>query len=558
MPQNMQHMHPGMMPNMQPGMQMNAQPHHNSPPIPTFTVDSYVGREKVNQVNVNDKYMGFSNKPPVQPNPPQHQKQVPVFTVDISSPGKLQEFMEERKFKVVERLAPSLTEKYQREDLEWSISEIKKSYEQKIKTLEEKQQEVCQEYFKEHHRVTLPQVKEIFKFVQRSIELNKEYSFDKNVELQQKSLEVINDIILNNYVVEDVAEEVEEQEAEHEPHNIPDYARYPQDQYYDPYSHKVDPHGNSYQDYSFDLRKDLDSFLKEIQLKKANMKEARQNVITKVQHLIDNIPHIEYAEIYGSYQTNLDLPWSDIDFVIFSRTIGGNECLDDLNMKFVEEKANNKWIKKIEYISTAYVPIIKIITEDSNFEVKVDITFKDETHRGSDWVKLVKEYMTQFPILSSMVIVIKQLLKVNNLNDPYSGGISSYALTLMIVAFLQYQFLNYGKGDNFYFQLDHRDLALTLMQFFYFYSYTVHFSFAVIQPCPPGEFPHNPLYMRYNLFEDKLMIVDPLNQNNNVGKSSFKIEEIKELFKQTYTVLSSTSQYNSHLYEEWKEKVFVV
>lgn len=384
MPQNMQHMHPGMMPNMQPGMQMNAQPHHNSPPIPTFTVDSYVGREKVNQVNVNDKYMGFGNKPPVQPNPPQHQKQVPVFTVDISSPGKLQEFMEERKFKVVERLAPSLTEKYQREDLEWSISEIKKSYEQKIKTLEEKQQEVCQEYFKEHHRVTLPQVKEIFKFVQRSIELNKEYSFDKNVELQQKSLEVINDIILNNYVVEDVAEEVEEQEAEHEPHNIPDYARYPQDQYYDPYSHKVDPHGNSYQDYSFDLRKDLDSFLKEIQLKKANMKEARQNVITKVQHLIDNIPHIEYAEIYGSYQTNLDLPWSDIDFVIFSRTIGGNECLDDLNMKFVEEKANNKWIKKIEYISTAYVPIIKIITEDSNFEVKVDITFKDETHRGSD------------------------------------------------------------------------------------------------------------------------------------------------------------------------------
>jgi non-canonical poly(A) RNA polymerase PAPD5/7 len=104
-------------------------------------------------------------------------------------------------------------------------------------------------------------------------------------------------------------------------------------------------------------------------------------------------------------------------------------------------KEDDNWIKRIDFISTASVPIIKVVTEDNNYSIKVDITFGDETHKGSHCVRLVKDYMRQFGILNRMVMVIKQLLKVKDLNDPYKGGISSYALTLMIVAFLQFQFM---------------------------------------------------------------------------------------------------------------------
>jgi len=34
------------------------------------------------------------------------------------------------------------------------------------------------------------------------------------------------------------------------------------------------------------------------------------------------------------------------------------------------------------------------------------------------------------------------MLKVNGLNDPYKGGLSSYGLLLMIVAFIQFRKLN--------------------------------------------------------------------------------------------------------------------
>ena len=54
----------------------------------------------------------------------------------------------------------------------------------------------------------------------------------------------------------------------------------------------------------------------------------------------------------------------------------------------MEEHFN--WIERIDYISSASVPIIKIVTKDSDFEVKVDITFGDQTHKGSDCVALGK------------------------------------------------------------------------------------------------------------------------------------------------------------------------
>lgn len=57
-------------------------------------------------------------------------------------------------------------------------------------------------------------------------------------------------------------------------------------------------------------------------------------------------------------------------------------------------------------------------------------------HNGLECVKLVKEFLSENEIIEPIILVMKQILKVNNLNEPYFGGISSYALFLMIVSFL--------------------------------------------------------------------------------------------------------------------------
>ena len=49
----------------------------------------------------------------------------------------------------------------------------------------------------------------------------------------------------------------------------------------------------------------------------------------------------------------------------------------------------------------------------------------------------LQEFICQFPSLPFMVFVLKQFLLQRDLNEVWTGGISSYSLILMIVSFLQ-------------------------------------------------------------------------------------------------------------------------
>jgi non-canonical poly(A) RNA polymerase PAPD5/7 len=52
-------------------------------------------------------------------------------------------------------------------------------------------------------------------------------------------------------------------------------------------------------------------------------------------------------------------------------------------------------------------------------------------------VALIKEYLDIYPQLRSLTFILKKFIYCARLFDPYSGGISSYGLILMIVAFIQ-------------------------------------------------------------------------------------------------------------------------
>jgi DNA polymerase sigma len=58
-------------------------------------------------------------------------------------------------------------------------------------------------------------------------------------------------------------------------------------------------------------------------------------------------------------------------------------------------------------------------------------------HNGLECVSLVQEYLAENEIIEPLILVLKQLLKACQLNNPYFGGLSSYALFLMIVSYLQ-------------------------------------------------------------------------------------------------------------------------
>ena len=53
--------------------------------------------------------------------------------------------------------------------------------------------------------------------------------------------------------------------------------------------------------------------------------------------------------------------------------------------------------------------------------------------------RLVQEFLQTYPAAKPLTIVMKTLLRGAGLNNVYSGGLSSYAITLLVISFLQVQ-----------------------------------------------------------------------------------------------------------------------
>lgn len=82
---------------------------------------------------------------------------------------------------------------------------------------------------------------------------------------------------------------------------------------------------------------------------------------------------------------------------------------------------------------SSQVPIVKLTDKAS--DVKVDISFN--MSNGVKSAELIKDFKQRFPVLSKLVLVLKQFLLQRDLNEVFTGGISSYSLILMTISFLQ-------------------------------------------------------------------------------------------------------------------------
>jgi len=87
----------------------------------------------------------------------------------------------------------------------------------------------------------------------------------------------------------------------------------------------------------------------------------------------------------------------------------------------------------IKVLDKASVPIVKLTDKES--EIKVDISFN--MNNGVKSAELINSYKRQYPVLEKLVMVLKQFLLQRDLNEVFTGGISSYSLILMTISFLQ-------------------------------------------------------------------------------------------------------------------------
>lgn len=147
-----------------------------------------------------------------------------------------------------------------------------------------------------------------------------------------------------------------------------------------------------------------------------------------------------FIDTFGSFKTDLFLPTSDIDIVIFSDWKKPPLAI----FKKILMKSGYCVNESILILDRAAVPIIKF--RSRKYNLKVDITFNTkDAARASNYIRL--SVQNPSPV-RTLVVILKQFLLQRDANEVYHGGISSYALLLMVIAFIKVIHLFHFKFCN--------------------------------------------------------------------------------------------------------------
>ncbi|KAG6541734.1 hypothetical protein Mapa_016746 [Marchantia paleacea] len=192
------------------------------------------------------------------------------------------------------------------------------------------------------------------------------------------------------------------------------------------------------------------------------------------------------VEVFGSFATGLCLQHSDVDVVVVDAptppdtpeiaALSGARLLCPLIRALSASLKDYEWCEGINTIETASMPVIKLRCRpvkangfSSEPPVAIDVTIGGRrsenfagviqgnprheakankplnhafelarnAHNGAAAREFVIEKLRQFPALAPLVLLMKSFLQQRGLNDVYSGGLGSFALTLMLVFYLE-------------------------------------------------------------------------------------------------------------------------
>lgn len=185
--------------------------------------------------------------------------------------------------------------------------------------------------------------------------------------------------------------------------------------------------------------------------------------------------------------------------------------------------------QSVRVLDKASVPIIKLT--DRETQVKVDISFNMQS--GVQSAELIKKYKQEFPLLAKLVLVLKQFLLQRDLNEVFTGGISSYSLILMCISFMQL----HPRQIN----PDVDNLGVLLLEFFELYGRKFNYLKIGISIKNGGRYiPKEDLQrdMVDGHRPSLLCIEDPLTPGNDIGRSSYGALHVKQAFEYAYLMLS--------------------
>lgn len=247
----------------------------------------------------------------------------------------------------------------------------------------------------------------------------------------------------------------------------------------------------------------------------------RMDVMSRAMNIVLYRYPAAQIDPFGSFTTGLFLPTSDMDLVVFSSLPPSLHALEE-DFKAYDVAVDDNTMRVLDKLS---VPVIKYT--DKATGVKVDISFNHTS--GIKSAHVIQQFITTYPFLPKLVLLLKQFLTQQGLNEVYRGGISSYCLILLLVSFLQ-RHPRHGGTD-----FSSANLGELLVEFFELYGRRFNYMKTGIFVENDGGY----ISKDEVPTQDFLYIRDPTDPLDNAAKNCFGMWQVKQAFEVAYKRLSS-------------------
>lgn len=163
-------------------------------------------------------------------------------------------------------------------------------------------------------------------------------------------------------------------------------------------------------------------------------------------------------------------------------------------------------------------------------------------HQGMVSCDVLKEYVRNYPCLREVALLLKRFLSVNNLNNAYLGGISSYSAVLLIVAYMN----NFNLHTSPYLTP-----SRLLIGFLDFYSNCFDPKLYGVNIANGGSY-----YLLPHTNQHMFVIQDPVQPSNNTARNSFRTPEVLNHFRTAFHSLKNliSKEYQKNLETDKQQK----
>jgi len=144
------------------------------------------------------------------------------------------------------------------------------------------------------------------------------------------------------------------------------------------------------------------------------MKQKPINEIrSSLQEILERNGYDYTVYVFGSFETGLCLPWSDLDLILVSKNQSKNTIVSEDKLKEIQCLLGNaNWINKPILVTNYRVfPYITFSTDENHGFMKVNLTIQDKNNYGYKCAKLTKKFVETYENLKPIVLVLKHLFK---------------------------------------------------------------------------------------------------------------------------------------------------